>query len=167
MDALLSLIKEKVLLDDLQIDEVDQEHTRSGKPVSQILLDMGFMDMPTQLSVIAEQLGTEVVEPNKADISKEAIEAMPADVARTHLCIPVNLFGDTLQVAFANPLNPETVDHVAHAVGKEVMAVVADPALITKLLDKLYPPLSDSFSDILKQMGEDADLKEFADPAKA
>src|SRR5436190_951118 len=58
MDALLSLIKEKVLLDDLQIEEVDAEHTRSGKPVSQILLDMGFMDMPTQLSVIADQLGT-------------------------------------------------------------------------------------------------------------
>ncbi|HUS34174.1 MAG TPA: type II secretion system ATPase GspE [Verrucomicrobiae bacterium] len=167
MDALLSLIKEKVLLDDLQIDEVDQEHTRSGKPVSQILLDMGFMDMPTQLSVIAEQLGTEVVEPSKADISKEAIEAMPADVARTHQCIPVNLFGDTLQVAFANPLNPEAVDSVAHSVGKDVMAVVADPAMITKLLDELYQPLQDSFSDILKEMGEDTDLKDLVDSAKA
>ena len=167
MDALLSLIKEKVLLDDLQIDEVDQEHTRSGKPVSQILLDMGFMDMPTQLSVIAEQLGTEVVEPSKADISKEAIEAMPADVARTHQCIPVNLFGDTLQVAFANPLNPEAVDSVAHSVGKDVMAVVADPAVITKLLDELYQPLQDSFSDILKEMGEDTDLKDLVDSSKA
>src|SRR4051812_3839135 len=166
MDALLSLIKDKVLLDDLQIEEVDAEHTRSGKPVSQILLDMGLMDMPTQLSVIADQLGTEVVEPNKTDISKEAIDALPADIARTHQCIPVNLFGDTLQVAFANPLNPESVDHVAHAVGKEVMAVVADPALIAKLIDKLYEPLADSFNDILKQMGEDVDLKELADPAK-
>src|SRR6185295_13973767 len=115
MDPLLSLIKEKVLLDDLQIEEVDQEQTRSGKPVSQILVDMGLMDMPTQLSVIADQLGTEVVEPNEADIPKEVREMLPADVARTHQCVPVNLFGDTLQVAFANPLNPEAVDHVAHA----------------------------------------------------
>jgi type IV pilus assembly protein PilB len=167
MDPLLSLIKEKVLLDDLQIDEVDQEQTRSGKPVSQILVDMGLMDMPTQLSVIADQLGTEVVEPNEADIPKEAIEALPADVARTHACIPVNLFGDTLQVAFANPLNPEAVDHVAHATGKEIMAVVADPTVIAKVLDKLYASAADSFGDILKQMGEDTDLKELADPAKA
>jgi type IV pilus assembly protein PilB len=167
MDPLLSLIKEKVLLDDLQIEEVDQEQSRSGKPISQILVDMGLMDMPTQLSVIADELGTEVVEPSEGDIPKEAVEAMPGDVARTHACIPVNLFGDTLQVAFSNPLNPEVVDHVAHAVGKEVMAVVADPALIAKIIDKLYPPLSDSFSDILKQMGEDTDLKELADPAKA
>jgi type IV pilus assembly protein PilB len=167
MDALLSLIKEKVLLDDLQIDEVDQEHTRSGKPVSQILVDMGLMDMPTQLSVIADQLGTEVVEPNESDIPKEAIEAMAADVARTHACIPVNLYGDTLQVAFANPLNPETVDHVAHAVGKEVMAVVMDPGLITKLIDKLYPGPADTFGDLLKEMGADADLKDLSDPTKA
>jgi type IV pilus assembly protein PilB len=167
MDALLSLIKEKVLLDDLQIDEVDAEHTRSGKPVSQILLDMGLMDMPTQLSVIADQLGTEVVEPNKADIPKEALEALTADIARTHQCIPVNLFGETLQVAFANPLNPEAVDAVSHAVGKDVMAVVADPAVIAKLIDELYQPLADSFGDILKQMGADADLKDLADPTKA
>src|SRR3954469_15226318 len=112
MDALLSIIKEKVLLDDLQIEEVDAEHTRTGKPVSQILVDMGLMDMPTQLSVIADQLGTEVVEPAEGDIPKEAVEAVTGDVARTHQCIPVNLFGDTVQVAFANPLNPETVDHV-------------------------------------------------------
>jgi type IV pilus assembly protein PilB len=167
MDALLSIIKDKILLDDLQIDEVDQEHARSGKPVSQILLDMGLMDMPTQLSVIADQLGTEVVEPNKADIPKEAIDAMPADIARTHQCIPVNLFGDTLQVAFANPLNPEAVDSVSHAVGKDVMAVVADPTLVTKLIDELYQPVSDSFSDILKEMGADADLKDLADSSKA
>src|SRR3954467_10592708 len=147
MDALLSILKEKVLLDDLQIDEVDQEHTRSGKPVSQILVDMGLMDMPTQLSVIADQLGTEVVEPSENDIPKEAIEAMPADVARTHACVPVNLYGDTLQVAFANPLNPETVDHVSHAVGKDVMAVVADPAVVSRLIEKLYPAAADSFGD--------------------
>src|SRR5688572_23466959 len=100
MDALLSLLKEKVLLDDLQIEEVDAEHSRTGKAVSQILLDMGLMDMPTQLSVIAEQLGTEVVEPNKSDIPKEALDALPADIARTYQCVPVQLYGDTLQVAF-------------------------------------------------------------------
>jgi type IV pilus assembly protein PilB len=166
MDPLLSLIKEKVLLDDLQIEEVDQEQTRSGKTVSQILVDMGLMDMPTQLSVIADQLGTEVVEPNEADIPKEVRELLPADVARTHQCIPVALYGDTLQVAFSNPLNPESVDHVAHSVGKEIMAVVADPGIVAKLIEKLYEPLADSFTDILKQMGEDADLKDLADPAK-
>jgi len=167
MDALLSILKEKVLLDDLQIDEVDAEHTRSGKPVSQILVDMGLMDMPTQLSVIADQLGTEVVEPSESDIPKEAVEALPADVARTHQCVPVNLYGDTLQVAFANALNPETVDHVSRAVGKDVMAVVADPTLVTRLIDKLYPGAADSFGDILKEMGADADLKELTDPTKA
>ena len=42
MDPLLSLIKEKILLDDLQIEEVDQEQTRNGKPVSprSLLVDL-------------------------------------------------------------------------------------------------------------------------------
>ncbi len=59
---LLDLIKSQGFLDDLQLDEVKEEHNRSGKPVSEILQDFGFLDMDSQLQVIANHLGTEVIE---------------------------------------------------------------------------------------------------------
>lgn len=169
MDPILSLIKDKVLLDDLQIDEVDGEQTRSGKPVYQILTDMGLMDMPTLLSVIADHLGTEVAEPGEADLTKEVVELVPADVARTHQCIPVALYGETVQVAFGPgpALNPESVDSVSKAIGKDVMAVVADPNLIAKLTEKVYAPIQDNFADILKELGQEGDAQDVADTAKA
>ena len=53
-NPLLSLIKERQLLDDLQYEEVVAEQSRSGKPISQILQDSGMMDLDTQLQVIAD-----------------------------------------------------------------------------------------------------------------
>ena len=60
-NPLLALIKERNLIDDLQLEEVLQEQARSGKSVMQILHDFELVDMDSQLQVIAEHLGTEVV----------------------------------------------------------------------------------------------------------
>ncbi len=47
---LLDLIRSQGLLDDLQLEEVKEEHNRSGKPITEILQDFGLLDMDTQLA---------------------------------------------------------------------------------------------------------------------
>ena len=60
-DPLLALVRERGMIDDLQLDEVMQENTKSGKPIGQILIEHNIMDLSTQLNLIAEHIGTEVV----------------------------------------------------------------------------------------------------------
>ena len=48
---LLGLIKERGLIDDLQLEEVLQESARTAKPISQILQDFGLVDLDTQLQI--------------------------------------------------------------------------------------------------------------------
>ena len=126
-DPLISLLREQGRLDDMQVEEVIAEHGKSGKPLMQIIADAGYADMPTMLELIAGHLGTEVVSISEADLLPEVIQAIPADTARQFQCVPVALYGNTVQVAFADPLNPELVDQVAFVSGKDVMTVVADP----------------------------------------
>ncbi len=165
-NPLLALIQERSLLDDLQIEEVNQEHLRTGKPINQILADSGLVDMPTQLQIIAEHLGTEVVEIRDSELQPEVLKAIPAETARMYKCVPVEVFGSMVKVAFAEPLNPEAIDQLGFIVRKEIQAVVADPAQIEKALNKFFPEDSDSVSDILKELGADSDLgKEVAEAA--
>jgi type IV pilus assembly protein PilB len=158
---LLTLLREQGLLDDLQVEEVLQENTKSGKPIHQIIADAGYAPMDTVLTAIANHLGTEVVQIAEADLNKEIIESIPADAARMYQCVPVAVYGPTVQVAFSDPLNPEAVDQVAFVSGKEIMAVVADPVQIQAMITKFYPEtnLAAGFADILKELGEDK-LKE-------
>lgn len=164
---LISALREQGRLDDLQIEEVIQENSKSGKSIQQIIADAGYVSMEEMLSIIANQLGTEVVSVSESDLSKEVIESIPADTARMYQCVPVAVYGSTVQVAFSDPFNPEAVDQTAFASGKEIMAVVADPAQIQAVLAKIYPEtnLSANFNDILKELGDER-LKPAADTTR-
>src|SRR5690242_620076 len=161
---LLALIQERGLVDDLQLEEVVQEHTRSGKPPIQILQDFGLLDLETILQLMAEHLSTEVVELSDLDLAEDVLKTVPGTAARMHQCLPVALYGSTVRIALADPLNPAVVDELNYLTGKEVQVVVADPAQIEKTINKFYGQESESVGDILKELGADADIaKEIAE----
>ena len=77
-NPLLSLIKERGLVDDLQFEEVAGEFKRSGKPVIQILQDFGIMELDDILGVIADHIASEVVTIREAELSPEVLATVPA-----------------------------------------------------------------------------------------
>lgn len=154
-DPLIGLLQERGMIDDMQLEEVSAEHERTGRPVSQILVDYGLVDKETLLQIMAEHLATEVVHPTEEDLTPEILEAIPASVARMYRCIPVAVFGNTVQVALANPLNPELIDELAYTLGKEVQVVVADPDFVEEIIGKKYAEQTGAVSDLLKEIGLD------------
>ena len=166
-DPLLALIKERGLIDDLQLEEVTQEQSRTGKPFGQVLADFGLVDVETQLQVMAEHLGTEVVDIEGMEFTPELLKNIPSATARMNQCIPVADFGSAVRVAMANPLNPAAVDEISYIVAKEVQLVVADPVAIEKVISKHYGDDSESVGDILKELGADTDIGKEASAAAA
>jgi len=155
---ILALIQEQGLVDDLQLEEVVQEHTRSGKPVIQLLQDFGLLDLETMLQIMASHLGTEVVELRELELTPEILQTVPATAVRMHQCLPVAVHGSTVRVALSDPLNSAAIDELGYLTGKEIQVVVADPAQIEKAINKHYGEESESISDILKELGADADI---------
>ncbi len=156
---LLSLIQEQGLIDDLQYEEVVAELKRTGAPVLEVLQDFGVMKLDDILHVMAANLGTEVVSLRDREFSPELVQMIPAKVARMYHCVPVALKGSTVQVALADPLDPAQADEIQFASKHDVQVVVADPAEIEKALERLYgQDESESFSDILKELGTNTDI---------
>jgi type IV pilus assembly protein PilB len=157
---LLALVKEKGLIDDLQYDEVQAEFARGGKAMYQILQDYGVMDIDTQLQLEADYIGTEVVSLKDHDLSADLVKTIPGATARMYQCVPYALHGNTLQVAFVDPLDPARVDEVGFVVKKDVQVVVADPGVILKAVERYYggDENNESFTDILKEIGSDKDM---------
>jgi type IV pilus assembly protein PilB len=163
---LMNLIRSQGLLDDLQLDEVVEEHNRSGKPFSEILQDFGFLDMDTQLQLIADHLGTEVVQLSELDLTPEILSSVPADAARMYKCLPVAVYDSTVRLALADPLNPALVDELAYVIRKEIVPVVADPGEIERAVSRYYGDSQSSVADILKELGQDNEIaKEAAEAA--
>ncbi len=155
---LLAIVRDRGLADDMQLEEVQAELSRTGRPVGDVLADFGILDKDTQLQLIAEYLGTEVVRLEEVEFTPEVLEAVPADAARLYQCLPVAVFGNTVRVALVDPLNASVVDELGFSLGKEVQLVVADPQQVSKLIEKHYPQETGGMGDLLKELGFDEEL---------
>jgi type IV pilus assembly protein PilB len=158
-NPLLSLIHGQGLIDDLQYEEVAGELKRNATPVVQVLQDFGIMKLDDILHVIATELGTEVVSLKDRQIPPEVLKLIPAKVAQMYQCLPVALDNGTLQVALADPLNPQVADEIQFTAKRDVQIVVADPAEILRAIERFYgQEESESFSEILKELNADKDI---------
>jgi len=168
---LLSLVKDQGLIDDLQYEEVAGEFKRSGKPIIQILQDFGVMDLDTILHVMANHLSTEVVTLSDRNLTPQVLESVPPKTARMYQCLPVAVENGAIKLALVDPLNPARVDELGFVVKKDIQLVVADPTAIQKAIEKYYPEGgaagedSESFSEILKELGADKELAKEATTA--
>ena len=166
-NPLLALIREQGLIDDLQYEEVVAELKRSGAPVVQLLQDFGIMKLDDILHVIAGHIGADVVSLKDREYPPELLQTVPARVAQMYHCLPVAVNNGTVQVALADPLDATRADEIHFAIKRDVQIVVADPDEIKKTIDRLYgqDEASGDFSEILKELGADADIAREVDEA--
>lgn len=155
---LIALIRERGLLDALQIEEIGQEVQRSGKSVIQILQDYGLLDLDSILQIMADHLGTMVVTLEPDTIPPEAIAAVPNETARMYQVVPMALYGDTLQIALADPLNPQTMDELGFSLKYTLQVVVANPVEVAACIEKFYPAQADlGYTSLLKELWVDVE----------
>jgi type IV pilus assembly protein PilB len=166
-DPLILLVKERGLIDDLQLEEVVQEHDRTAKSFGEILKNFGLVDQDTQLQIISEYIGTEVVDLRSVTFTPELLATVPSNTARMYQCVPVAQYGNTLQVALGDPLNPSALDELGFIVRKELSQVVADPAQIARVIEQHYGTEMENVGDILKELEKNTDIsKEVAEVAE-
>jgi len=168
-NPLLSLVRDQGLIDDLQYEEVVAELKRSGSPVFQLLQDFGIMKSHDILHVMATSLGTEVVALKDVNFTPDLLKAIPGNVVRMYHCLPVAVKDGTLQVALAEPLDPGKADEIGFACKRDVQVVVADPTEIEKTIERHYgqDDVGGDFSEILKELGSDAELARESAEAEA
>jgi type IV pilus assembly protein PilB len=157
-DPLFNLVRDQSLLDDLQLDEVKEEHNRSGKTIGEILNDFGLIDSETQLQIIANHLGTEVVQIGNKEFTPELLATVPADTARNYKCLPISAFESSIHLALAQPLNHTMIDELGYLLHKEIVPLVGDPKEIESAISKYYGDAQGSVGDILKELGSDEDI---------
>jgi hypothetical protein len=160
-NPLLALVREQGLIDDLQYEEVVAELKRSGTTVFQIIQDFGIMDADAILQAMANHLGAEVISLKGVEIPQNAIAAVPGNTAKMYRCLPISLEGNTLQVAFEDPLDPARIDELGFVAKKDIQLVLAHPADIQAGLDKYYgEESSEDVAKLLAELGGDDKITE-------
>ncbi len=149
----LDAFKHRGLLEEGTAEDILAETNSTGKDVKKLLVDYGIVESESDVYVtIAEDLGTDYVDLRRFEPPKPLLGMIPAHLARMHGAIPIDMTEDGLQVALLDPLNPQTVEDLRFALGRNIIPLVADEDRIEELINTSYAEDAHGAEDILREI---------------
>jgi type IV pilus assembly protein PilB len=148
----LELFVEQGVIDEAQKADIAGEVALSGKSLPDVMVDYQLCTEEQFYQTLASALGMDFVDLRDLEPPNETLRLIPAGMALLHRAFPLGLEGNTVHVALADPLNPQTGEDLRFAIGKEVQVVVSPTHQVEDLLKKYYGSDAGSMDDILSQL---------------
>jgi type IV pilus assembly protein PilB len=170
---IIELFTNRGLIDQSLAQDILDEIEHSGKEIAEILADFQVTQSRDDIwPIIASELGTSVVDIKDWTPPEALLNLVPAGTARLHGALPVNFDETGLSVVLVDPLNPQTVEDLRFALGREIHVFVAPDYLVEAKINDCYGGEGKAMEDILSSFesnksGElsDADLENEANSA--
>ena len=152
-NQLIELFQSRGLIDRSLAQDVLAEIEHSGKEVAEILADFQIVHSRDDVwPIVASELGTEVVDIRNWMPPEALLALVPAGTARLHGALPIKFDETGLYVALVDPLNPQTVEDLRFALGREIHLLVAPDYLVEQKINDCYGGEGKAMEDILSQL---------------
>ncbi len=149
----VDIFVEQRIVDPVQVEEIFQEVNATGKDIVDVLLDFGFVNEEQFYQVLGDALGTTVVDLRNYQVPEEVIRLLPGGLARLHGAVPVGISGNAVQICLVDPLDPQTLEDLRFAIGRDLELVVAPPYQVEELVEEFYGSDTSSIDEILALLG--------------
>ncbi len=170
IDHLIQLVSEQGFLTEEQLQEIEAEHEKTGKPYRNILVDMELLTEDQILEIIANYLGTRVINLPASDIPTEVIHSVPASVARMYNAVPVEIGANSMVLCVSDLISPEVMDELMFVLTRDISFVIAREEDVKGCINHFYGDESEAVTDMLtalesavQDVGSDVGLGEDLD----
>jgi pSer/pThr/pTyr-binding forkhead associated (FHA) protein len=107
--------------------------------IDQLLIGLGLLDDYSRAKALARQLKFPFMSLKEREIPQQVTSLVTAEVARTHVIMPMELAGGKLLVAMANPLDSSAIQVLRVVTGKSIEVAVASRQDILEAIGRYYP----------------------------
>lgn len=150
---LVELFVGRGLIDRALAQEILNESTNSGKDVAEVMADFQVVQHREDVwPVVASELGAPMVELSGWTPPQELLALIPPGTARLHGALPVNLNNEGLHVALVDPMNPQTLEDLRFALGRELVLVIAPDYLVEDKINECYGGDGNAIESLLDQL---------------
>lgn len=172
--AVLEFLRDHELVTSDQLEEAAADST--GRSLSDIVLDHGWVERAAFLEGVAEHLGYDYVAEPPSSLAGEAVGDFPGNLARTYGVVPLRSDSTAVDLLAIDPFNTRVIEDLTFALGRDIRMSVADPDRVSDLLMRHYGDDDASLEELLadiQQVGEEvetdnlseAELEAFAEQA--
>ncbi|MES2824445.1 MAG: ATPase, T2SS/T4P/T4SS family [Pseudomonadota bacterium] len=118
------------------------EQKKSGKPLGQTLIDLGFVTESIMRDVLSESIGRQSIDLSHAVPDQEAVNLIPKQLASRHTVLPVSFDAQTkrLQLAMTDIYDVIVLDRIRTVLAAdiEVEPLLASESEIRHSIDQFY-----------------------------
>ncbi len=112
---------------------------KKSPTIDQLLIGLGLLDDDNIARALARQLRLPFISLKEREIPQQVTSLVPAEVAKTHVIVPVELAGGKLLVAMADPLDSSAIQVLRVATGMSIEVFVASRQDILEAIVRYYP----------------------------
>ncbi len=150
--ALYEFLRDQRIVAPTQLDELNEEHKATGKPLADVVIDLGIIEKSALLRQIAGHLGYDYVAELPVQFPGEAIAAVTGGLARDYGVMPLSADEQTIDLLVSDPFNVQAVDDLTFALGRNVRLFFADPDKIDVQIKQHYGEDEASIDDLLQEI---------------
>ena len=167
--AIWHMILDAGLADETQLEEVWNEHERTGVAFNTALYNFGIVQEEQLLWMIADNLNTEYVDIKSLHLGDEFMHQFDkyVPVFKQYNILPIREEDGTLHVAAADALDIRLIDELHQVLDRPVEILVAKPDEISNAIEHFYPEnITSSMNDLISDLDGAFDASEFDDTSK-
>lgn len=143
-----------------QLEEVYAEHERTGKAFTTVLYNYGIISEEELLHLIADNLGTQVVDIKQSEVDTELIQRVGPSIARMYGVLPLKEEDGIVYLAAKDAMNYRMIDELHYVLGEECRVYVAKPSDVDDAIDHFYPEEMDSVNSVLSDLQDSTEYSE-------
>ncbi len=121
-----------------QLNVAEQEEAATGKSAWRTLLERGIVNEVDLVRARSLQIGLEFFDLRSIQPQPQALALVPPDLAKRQQLIPVEVRGDHLVIAMAEPTNHLAIEEVASTSGRAVIPAAGFRPDIMASIDRSY-----------------------------
>lgn len=137
-DSVVDLLISRGLIDDSQRAEYITAALESEHDVTQAMEDLGVIQRDQLFHLVAQDIGGEFYDLSEFAPEPQVLAAVPAGTAKLYQVFPIQFLENGLQVAVANPLDPQNLEELGFSLNQQIVPAVAPPEQISSLIDRFY-----------------------------
>ncbi len=150
---LIDIFTNRGMIDQYLAEDIIQEVDSSGKEIAEIFADYDIIQQKDDIwPIIANELGVNMVDLTGFTPAPALLEMIPPGVARLHGALPVSFDSVGLTICLVDPLNPQVMEDLRFALGKEINLAIAPDHVVEKILDESYGGQGQALDDVLGQL---------------
>ena len=128
----------------------------TSERLGSVLLRLNLVAEEQLLGSLSRQYGVPSITVSQLEIDPEALNLVPAQIAKKHAVLPIKRVGNMLTLAMADPTDVFALDNVAFMTNLQILPLVASEVAIREGIERHYEGQTSGITDIVSELNSGA-----------